>query len=113
MKNRRPHRLAWLAAASLAILPPMIGCMGASDDKLGSGGPGVGSGIDDGMPIKSTTQANRQDKGDNPQAGVGTARKENVDAAKTGGMGEYRPGVPTGPGDTGPNSATAPGVGPK
>jgi len=114
--NSRPSRLrhAWLAPALLVALCPTFACIGASDDRLGSGNASKeGSGVDEGTPIHTKTQGLRDDKGDNPQAGTGTARSANVDAAKTGGMGENRGETPILPGDTGPHSSSAPGVGPK
>ncbi len=114
MRFRIRTRSALLASA-LALAPLVgLGCMGASDDKLGSGNASKeGSGIDAGPPIQSTTQQNRNDKGDNPGAGTGTGRPATVDASKTGGIGETHADSPPGPGDTGPRSSSAPSAGPK
>ncbi len=112
MTSRPSRRHAWLAPAFLAILSPTFGCLGASDDRLGSGNASKqGSGIDEGTPIKTSTQGYRNDKGDNPNPGV--LRNPDGDAAKTGGMGEARGDKPVGPGDVGPHSSSAPGTGPK
>ncbi len=55
------------------------------------------------------------DKGDNPGAGTGTGRPQanQVDQGRTGGLGSPRGNMVIGPGDLGPKSGSAPGVGAK
>ncbi len=103
MTPRARLRPAILASALGLGLLPLIGCIGASDDKLGSGyKAGTGAGVpNDGNGIQSTTQAERNDKGDNPQVGVGTGKPDSVDVSKTGGLGGVRDNNPPGPGATG------------
>lgn len=113
-----PSRLRPVLLASTLGLAPLIGCIGASDDKLGSGytSKAGGSGIDEGPPIKTTTQQVREDKGDatGPGENNGTDRPDGVgDAAKTGGLGGTRDNNPPGPGDTGPKASAGVASGPK
>ncbi len=55
------------------------------------------------------------DKGDNPGAGTGTGRPQvnQVDQGRTGGLGSPRGNMMIGPGELGPRSGSAPGVGAK
>ncbi len=104
----------FLSAALAATTGLAPGCIGASDDRLGSGNASKeGSGINDGTPIKTSTQQYREDKGDNPGGGIGTARPNAVDVTRTGGMGGTRGDIPPGPGDTGPRSSSTPDAGAK
>ncbi len=108
MKPRNRLRPAFLA--SVMGLLPLIGCMGASDDRLGSGyKAGTGGGDpNDGGGIRTTVQGNRSDKGDNSGVGTGTGRPDSVDASKTGGLGGTRDNKPPGPGETGPRAESPP-----
>ncbi len=112
MTSRNRLRPALLATA--LGLAPILGCIGASDDKLGSGDTSKagGSGIDDGAPIRSKTQGYRNDKGDDPKS-VGTGKPNTSDVSKTGGLGGTRDNNPPGPGDTGPNASAGVASGPK
>ncbi len=103
MTDRTRLRPALLASALGLGLLPLIGCMGASDDKQGSGyKAGTGGGeVNNGNGVQTNVQANRDDKGDNPGVGVGTGRPDSVDASKTGGLGGTRDNHPPGPGETG------------
>ena len=109
-----------LRSAALALaLVPLAGCIGASDDKLGSGNASKagGSGIDSNYPINSTTQQNRDDKGDHqtgnssdPKGSVGpTTPTRPGPAASAARRDEQGPG----PGETGPKASAGVASGPK
>ena len=109
-----------LRSAALALaLVPLAGCIGASDDKLGSGNASKagGSGIDSNYPINSTTQQNRDDKGDhqtgNSSDPNGIGRPNDTNATRTGGLGGKRDEQGPGPGETGPKASAGVASGPK
>lgn len=110
-------RTRLLASALSLALAPVVGCIGASDDKLGSGyhaGTG-GEAINGGEGIKTSTQQTRNDKGDAPRIGDanGTVRPNDANATRTGGLGGTRPDTPAGPGATGPRTSDGVASGPK
>ncbi len=109
LRDRRSRSALLASALALGVLP-LIGCMGASDDKLGSSykaGSGGGE-VNDGGGIRTNVQANRDDKGDNPGVGVGTGRPDSVDASKTGGLGGTRNNTVPGPGSMGQRADSPP-----
>jgi hypothetical protein len=110
-------RLRPALLASALGLAPLVGCIGASDDKLGSGNTSTagGSGIDEGAPIGGKTQQTRQDSGDAPSFGDqnGTARPNDSNATRTGGMGGVRDNKPPAPGETGTKASAGVASGPK
>ncbi len=77
-------RIASTLGVSLLAMTSLVGCFGTPFDK------GDGSGTGTGRPARNT-----------------------IDMGKTGGLGSPRGTVAIGPGELGPNSGSAPGVGPK